>query len=328
MARCKNSLPTHLAETDRLDLLHRILGLQSGQLSRDHDDIVFVAIDCESNSRLGKDTPSSEDFQMGLAILDTRDVYSARLQDLISMHNFALGSPAYKAIASDEFLFGESMAITHSQVRQKLESTIPQARNVVLVGHAIENEIGMLKHFGTRIENYGFAVFDTSKIGAKVFPHTRPRIRLGTLLVKLKCKLVRAHRVHCAGNDAHFTLRALLLLAAQTCIQTSENQIMLNIIKDLAYDPAPPRSNKFSLAEKTLPVRTTRKRPNTIRQRLRITKNRRREFHEMQRQGRILEDHSDNNLPVEEDWAASDLFDVPPQHPLHFTNIFILEAET
>lgn len=53
-------------------------------------------------------------------------------------------------------------------------------------------------------------VFDTEDLARYTFGSSK--LRLWTLLTKLQCPFAN---LHCAGNDAHFALRALLLLTVE-----------------------------------------------------------------------------------------------------------------
>lgn len=78
-------------------------------------------------------------------------------------------------------------------------------RNVVLVGHGLKNEVGYLKnlHFDLMNAPNVVAIVDTSSIGPGK----------GQLGLKKLCEAVgmEPQSLHNAGNDAAYTLRAMIL---------------------------------------------------------------------------------------------------------------------
>lgn len=63
-------------------------------------------------------------------------------------------------------------------------------------------------------------------------------LTLGELLTELECP---HNWLHNAGNDANFTLRALLLLATRSCDETSRNDLSC-FLNETAKAPIPLRS--------------------------------------------------------------------------------------
>jgi hypothetical protein len=96
------------------------------------------------------------------------------------------------------------------EIVSSLEQLPGRDRNLVLVGHGIAGDQTLLKVLGFNLETSVVGVLDTEYLAQYLFGG--PRLRLRSLLIELKCPF---DNLHCAGNDAHFALRALLLLAVQ-----------------------------------------------------------------------------------------------------------------
>jgi hypothetical protein len=66
---------------------------------------------------------------------------------------------------------------------------------------------------------------------------------LKNILRQVKCP--HANAIHCAGNDAHFTLRAALLLAAQDYMPDADPN-MLQLLRDVgrSYPVTLPKTEK------------------------------------------------------------------------------------
>ncbi|TKA53267.1 hypothetical protein B0A55_13171, partial [Friedmanniomyces simplex] len=177
-------------------------------------DFVFVSIDIEG----GMDQWGIKEF--GVAKLDTRDVVvnmASTSADLIHGHNYALAKGHRRA-----FVFGDTTRVDSSHLAATIKDVchIPDRkglygneteRRIVLVGHAIHNELMTMEAHGVKLDDIPAVVgiLDTSDLGQGG--------SLESLLTSLGLPLPRnrqgkADSLHCAGNDAHYTLRALLAM--------------------------------------------------------------------------------------------------------------------
>ncbi|KAK3380151.1 Polynucleotidyl transferase [Lasiosphaeria ovina] len=199
------------------------------------NDTVIIAIDFEGINTVKSGFTQKENSQVGFAILDTKELRQVPPEKLISTLNFATGSSSYVAKASNKFLFGETITIQPSSMVQTIQSHIPQDRNVVLVGHGILNELQALQALGFEFKRPPSGILDTSRIANEVFQIWAGS--LGDLLGVLGCPF---NRLHVAGNDANFTLRALLLVAAKWCISQHQDDEVLDILRDISTCPIPP----------------------------------------------------------------------------------------
>lgn len=175
------------------------------------DDVVFVAIDLEYIENFKQKLPGHEaDCQVGVAVLDTKRIVLPFLESPISTYNFIAGSPSYCEKAATRFLFGRAVTIRHPDIRSNIEALIPRERSIVLVGHAFENDLRILRDLDLDLHTSVVGTFDTQKIAAEIRPG-RPAA-LCTTLEALGCPFETLHN---AGNDAHFTLQALLAAAVK-----------------------------------------------------------------------------------------------------------------
>lgn len=119
---------------------------------------------------------------------------------------------------------------------QIIKSRIPRDRIVVIVGHGILNELQALQALGFEFERPPSGTLDTSRVANEVLECFGGS--LGDLLSMLGCPF---NRLHVAGNDANFTLRALLLLVAEWCIsQRQQDDEVSNILRHASTCPIPP----------------------------------------------------------------------------------------
>ena len=224
-----------------LSLLLEIFGLScNSPRSSSISDIVIIAIDFENIGSIKNGFTQKQNCQVGLALLDTKDLRRVSPSKLISTYNFATGSPSYLAKASKKFLFGESITTQASDMLDRIESVIPQARNMVFVGHGIINDLWALHTLGFKFSALLLSILDTSRVANEVFENWAGS--LGELLGSLECSY---NSLHCAGNDANFTLRALLLLVARGYTKQQPDQDkdseMLAILQQTGTIPIPYR---------------------------------------------------------------------------------------
>jgi hypothetical protein len=222
-----------------LYILHEIFHLHSSRSPR-LLDVVLIAIDFENINTIKSGFSQKNNCQVGLAILDTKEINQVSPNTLISTHNFATGSPSYLTKASKKFIFGETITICPSDIAIRIQSFIPLARNIVFVGHGIINDLQALQALGFQFPALLSGVLDTFQVANEVFQFWAGS--LGDLLLSLGCSF---NRLHCAGNDANFTLRALLLLAAQgfTSQQQQRDQTgdydTLSVLRQISTCPIP-----------------------------------------------------------------------------------------
>lgn len=247
-----------------LQLIQHILGLatesNSSGLEDALEDAVIIAIDFENINNIKEDLSLNLDCQAGFAILDTRSLHSPR--SAISTHNFATGSSRYCARASKKFLFGRSITTSQKEILENIKSLFPPSRKFVLVGHDIRHDLRALTALGADFQDPIIGVLDTSWITHEVLPFFA--LSLGELLTELECPF---DKLHCAGNDAHFTLRALLLLVVKDCSKRAdtENRGMVDTLERIAFNPIPFRADPEVAATKKKAKRLAKSRKHQSR---------------------------------------------------------------
>ncbi|KUJ10051.1 uncharacterized protein LY89DRAFT_760882 [Mollisia scopiformis] len=178
-------------------------------------DVVFLSLDTE-NITAGQ-IPLVDQFQVGISVLDSRDLQSLihsrplvsmREDNLLRTQNFCVGPTGYCSKAARRFLFGQSESIHAHQIKEKIESLVAD-RDVVLVVYDGYNDLWLLDELKVKLEPV--AVLDPQKAAHDVLQSQYQR-SLNDLLIELDCHF---NFLHVAGNDANFTLRALLMIAVK-----------------------------------------------------------------------------------------------------------------
>jgi hypothetical protein len=188
---------------------HRDFGSQEPELL----DVIFIAIDFEY-SHYSPKTGRIRLREVGISMLDTRDLCHENIhfEDIISIQH-------YRTVTdTKEFLFGKTINILQDEliiILKRLlyfeEETPKQIRDLILVGHGFGFEIKAMKGLGLdlNLAPSVIEIFDTEFLGYEVFGKN------------FKCSLsnivketgISGGFFHNAGNDANFSLRAMLLLA-------------------------------------------------------------------------------------------------------------------
>lgn len=201
----------------QLMLLQHFLGLSPSSITSKDDDVVFVAVDFENTQNLlGKFRPRHE-CQVGISILDTRDLASSP-ETAIKTHNFISGSRVYCAANSQRFCFGDSVAIYYHAIRKVIESLLDRERKIVLVGHDIRQEILVLHSIHFDLDSSIVGYLDTQLMTMELLD--LPTNHCLSLKGLIKCfggiRGYSPSMLHNAGNDANFTMRVLLLIAEKS----------------------------------------------------------------------------------------------------------------
>lgn len=155
------------AERKSLELLREYLHLpvESSANANYDRDVIFIAIDFENPAAI-QQSRLEVGSQLGVAILDTRNIGIGKPKNSIKTYNFILGPASYQQRAMDKFLFGKSSIITsHQDLSSSLESLIsPRKRDIVLIGHSIHHELQTLHHLGFDLRTSITGALDTARI--------------------------------------------------------------------------------------------------------------------------------------------------------------------
>ena len=97
-------------------------------------------------------------------------------------------------------------------MRPNLEALVLRTRKNVLVGHDFRHDLNVLQVLKFDLNTSISGILDTQKIAAEMIPGVP--LRLYNILEELRSPF---RNLHNAGNDAYFTLQALVLLGIRSC---------------------------------------------------------------------------------------------------------------
>ncbi|TVY83911.1 hypothetical protein LSUE1_G001009 [Lachnellula suecica] len=187
-----------------------------------YPDAILVSIDFENGDKIEQCMKSGNmekklKIQAGVSILDTRDLSSSSSppQETLKTYNIVLGHSSYKKHSERKFLFGKTEWLCGpAHLLNSIEKLVDRTRNIILVGHGLIKDHRVLKALGFDFKTSISGILDTQQMAYAILgkPEDRGSLRLKGVLEKLDCTF---EGYHSAGNDANFTLRALLLLAVE-----------------------------------------------------------------------------------------------------------------
>ncbi|KAK0635259.1 hypothetical protein B0T17DRAFT_515746 [Bombardia bombarda] len=156
----------------------------------------------------------------GVSILDIQDLRAAahsslghlkKTGQLIQSYHFAAQDTRHDRPRVIRFLFGKPEAVSFNYLKRKLEA-LALRRNVILVLHDPLIDIKVLEQLS--IDLCPLYILDTQAEALRM-----NRFRISVVQTSLEETLKRLgipySNLHVAGNDARFTLQALLMLAVQ-----------------------------------------------------------------------------------------------------------------
>lgn len=251
------------------------------------DNVVFICVDVEAYEK--NDRPITE---IGISTLDTNDlleispgeVGNAWMKKIRARHfrikeTAHLNNSEFVAGCADHFEpeFGESEWVSFKEAPQLIascfrppysrpinqdeeastgsEETSEPKRNLVLVGHDINNDIHYLRRLGYDVSNLSNLIeaLDTADL-YRAWKHQQNPTKLGSILVDLE---LTGWNLHNAGNDAVYTLQALIGIAISA--RTSEAKRHLDtqaqvtahaeIIEREARDRAKEEADEWAVAD-------------------------------------------------------------------------------
>ena len=197
----------------------------TGNKSTEESNFVFTSLDFEGSTAKWGIT------EIGMATISCHQILSPDNDEGITGFNFALAKHKTR-----KFLFGNTTRISHEIVERTIVDFFddviredPQ-REIILVSHGIHNEIRILDDLGVGLEALPITgILDTCNLAVDIlgFPSS-----LEHLLTALRIP-ARMDLLHCAGNDAHYTLQVLLALL------NSQYEDKSGRLEKLARQPSP-----------------------------------------------------------------------------------------
>lgn len=221
-----------------LATLHQILGLTSSlSLRADYKDAVLLCIDCEAFER-----DQRKVTELGVAVLDTRDLRGVAPgkngEDWVAKMKYAHFRPVeYARLVNRRFVqgceegfaFGSSTWIRLADAKKVLESIFAtperlaevaefgkefgkaERRNVVFVAHGVSNDDAYLRALGFQLSDAKNVVrqVDSQRVAGGTKKNS---MGLKRLLHHLG---IKNHGLHNAGNDAAYTLQAVIVMAVK-----------------------------------------------------------------------------------------------------------------
>ncbi|KAF4627899.1 hypothetical protein G7Y89_g10257 [Cudoniella acicularis] len=192
--------------------------------SSDDDSIVFVSIDFNvqlTDDKKNKACKWIDIREIGFSTLDTRDISgpSTDFRKIIKTENYHR-----KSSKETKFLFGESKILQNYRdlVLRKIliENKEGRPRKVVLVFHDFEEDEKMLRALHMDLAHSIYpsvvGVIDMKTLAPPLLQTTRRKLREYDFHLLLEILRIPFNNLTIAGNDAHFVMKAMLMLAVRS----------------------------------------------------------------------------------------------------------------
>lgn len=224
-------------------------GVQQPQFpSKNPNGVRFLSIDIDS---LQEDDGGIQNLHMGLSVLDSESLGTsvtsstgvATEKQGIESHHYIVGNPKFSRNKANKFLFGNPKAIPLSGLKDQLQ-LFTSNRDIVLIFHGGHRELWALKALDIHLN----PLYTIDTVKAAQHPlQLSYRCSLEKLLLELEIPFTALHN---AGNDAHFVLRAFLMLAirdAQRELTLAPDALPDKLLKSKAIAQAPLPSTKAGI---------------------------------------------------------------------------------
>lgn len=176
-------------------------------------DVLLVSVDVDTGGGYQVISPG-QSFHIGVSIFDTRCLLAQNKpddpRDAITSYQFINSDSRPCRWAAKSFLFGDTELTTLPDLASRI-SLLTRDRDYVLVAHGAGEDVKVLNNMDPDIVGRASYVLDTVK--AAQFPlQLSYRYSIEKLLDEFG---IGYARLHAAGNDAHFALKVLLMIAVR-----------------------------------------------------------------------------------------------------------------
>ncbi|KAG8665655.1 hypothetical protein FPOAC2_10733 [Fusarium poae] len=220
----------------RDQMLRNTLGYLGLAGDPDGHDIVFICVDVEAIER--RPNPISE---VGISILDTRDIKGVHPKDvgrgwwpMVKTHHLRVreyaGLRNYQFVKGcpDKFDFGKSIFPQKAKLQETIMSIFNpylSSREIIVVGHDVRQDITYFNEIGIDLRALAGMrePVDTQDLHQAWCSSPNGR---GLVTVLDDLDIPNKH-LHNAGNDAHYTLCAMIGIAVQEANGEQQNNEML-----------------------------------------------------------------------------------------------------
>lgn len=218
-------------------------GVQQPQFpSKNPNGVRFLSIDIDS---LQEDDGVIQNLHVGISVLDSESLETsvtsstgmATEKQPIESHHYIVGNPKFSRNKANKFLFGNPETIPLSGLKNQLQ-LFTSNRDIILIFHGGRRELWALKALDIHLN----PLYTIDTVKAAQYPlQLSYRWSLEKLLLEFEIPFTALHN---SGNDAHFVLRAFLMLA----VRDAQRELAL------APDALPEKlSNSRAIAQAPLP---------------------------------------------------------------------------
>ena len=185
-------------------------------------------------------------FHTGISILGTKDLHhlchtlspiTNPQEEVIRSYHWAVEDFEYFANNNNRFCFGKHRCISLSDFRERLPDLLKHCHPLILVTHGGYRKKNILQKLNINLNP--ILTIDTTKAARYPLQEFHDSA-LKKLLIDFNIPFTNG-LLHFAGNDAHFVLRALLMIAAHDARrELQEIPVWVPVFESIARAPIPP----------------------------------------------------------------------------------------
>lgn len=224
-------------------------GVQQPQFpSKNPKCVRFLSIDIDS---LQEVDGVIQNLHVGISVLDSESLETSVASSIgmatekqsIESHHYIVGSPKFSRNKANKFLFGNPKTIPLSGLKDELQ-LFTSYRDIILIFHGGRRELWALKALDIHLS----PLYTIDTVKAAQYPlQLSYRWSLEKLLLEFEIPFTALHN---SGNDAHFVLRAFLMLAvrdSQRELALAPDALPENLLNSRAIAQAPLPSTKAGI---------------------------------------------------------------------------------
>lgn len=201
-------------------------------------DVLLICVDVDTGGGYEVISPE-QSFHIGISILDTRCLIDQpdNFNGAIKSYQFINKDTRPCKWAAKSFLFGETELLKLPNLAIRF-SSFTHGRNYILTAYGINEDIKFFNHLNPDITDQACFVLDI----VKAAQHPLQLYYRYSLEKLLKEFDIGYANLHAAGNDAHFALKALLMIAVRDDQMVSEassavTEKLLRTLDAIAHAP-------------------------------------------------------------------------------------------
>ncbi|KAK5664097.1 hypothetical protein OQA88_312 [Cercophora sp. LCS_1] len=179
-----------------------------------------------------EDPKANSNYEVGISYLNTDNIGMGNPAKFISTKTLVTGDTEFVSQIKSLFSFEEGIIAMSSQFLECLNASMPQEHGIYIVGYNIEHSLGVLAELNFQFTAPILGIIGIGQLRKEVHNHLTDSPSSIPTEPDLSTP-----GVNCARNVANFSLRAAVLLAADS--EQNPDFLPVKVLRDVAMHPPP-----------------------------------------------------------------------------------------